>query len=382
MTDTQEDPRPWLSQSLAYLWNRCHYNFGVAELLGIVPRYTPAPLRGGTLVHAGFEHALKSYFARESDPIDRGCTAIHAEQMEWLSSEALAPHIDEDMRTFAEQQCDLAIKVFERAFRWLGVLDGRWEILTIDGVPLIEFPMREPWGPDGYWAGLQGTLDLVARETDNGNAWLIDIKSRKNMMKPDYDEAQTQAPGYQHLLRVRHGIELSGTATLQVRRDEMTVPHQNKTKPKGATKYPMSRSQVKCDWPTYRKALLDAGLDPDDYADVQAKLKPWDSFDTVFRSPTEVAKVYEMLVQTAGEMAREIQRLPPFDPKSTLHLPLARNLNPFNCKGCSNKTWCLADLRDHDLDFLSKTEYMREGEQPFFGVELEDEDAESWEGDS
>ena len=377
MTGQETIEKPWLSQSRAYQWNRCHYLYGVTDILGIVPRFTPAPLRGGTLVHKGFEVGFKSFFARESDPIDHGCSAIHAEQMAWLSSEAIAPHIDEDMRAFAEEQCEVAVAVFERGFRWFGVLDGRWEILSIDGVPLIEFPMRVPWDWSNYWAGYQGTLDLVARETDNGNAWLIDTKSRKNLMRPDYDEAQTQAPGYQHLLRVQHGIELAGTATLQVRRAVPEVPTVNKTKRKGEDKPGMSRSKIKTDWETYRKALIDAGMDPEDYADMQVKLKPFDSFETVFRSSAEVARVWSMLEQTAREMERELMLLPPVEP-GRLHLPLARNLNPYNCAGCKTKTWCLADLRDHDLDFLSKTEYMREGEQPFFGVDLEDEDAESW----
>jgi hypothetical protein len=53
-----------------------------------------------------------------------------------------------------------------------------------------------------------------------------------------------------------------------------------------------------------------------------------------------------------------------------------RNLNPFTCQGCRIRSYCLADLRGHDTEFLARTEYMREGEQPFYSsVEfLEDTD--------
>lgn len=349
----------YLHQSNVTEWTRCKYRYRLTVIEGLQPRFAPAPLRRGTLVHAGMESALLAHFEGLTAKaiLSAGHRRIIDEQDKWLAQEYIAPHITPELLENAIEQCQFASHIFERAFKALGILEGEWETMTIDGKPIIEWEMRIPF--EGF-EGFQGAIDWVARHVRTDNVWLVDFKTRKSMQGEGYDDAQIQAPVYQHLLRTLHGMNLCGTATYQIRAAIPEVPEVNKTKKKGEDRPSMSRSSLATDWPTYRQTLIDEHLDPADYEDIRAKLKPFDRWDYTFRSAMEVERVWRT-VRSHGAAILDAERIAQ---ELGVEDAYPRSLNAFNCMGCSMRNYCLADLRGQDTDFLARTEYMREGEAP------------------
>ncbi len=346
---------------MIYEWLRCRFMFKVSTLEQLQPRFTPAPLRRGTLVATGLEIARRAQFAGETSlefMQEAGFTAMGVKHDEWMEEEAIKPHLNEEMEEEFGKQLEAAKLIFARALEFLGLHEGKWETVALaDGTPLIEHEMSVPM--PGF-KEFGGKLDWVVRNTDTGHLWLWDDKTQKRLAGEEYFETQLQAPAYQHLLKEKHGLELQGTINYLIRAHVPAVPTMNKTKTKGQSAPGMSRKKIATDWETYKAELLEYGLNPNDYQDVKHNLSPFQRIDCYFRTPKEVAAVWQTVKEVAQELA------------ASEHYP--RNLNPFNCMGCKFKSYCLADLRGHDTDFLAKTEYMREGEAPFFPIDLIGED--------
>lgn len=380
--------KEYLSQSRVSSAAHCLYKYKLVEVDRLVRRWNPAPLRRGTLVHAGFEAALLwDWAARHLDAFgDEGPAvtvhlpdshlfnmlvigeeAIRAKQAEWMADERIKPWVDDFMKASADELVDAAVKVFRRSFAALGVHTGKWKTVAApNGQPFIEYPMTVPFPG---WAGFRGTLDWVAMD-ERGHVWLWDFKTRKALKSREYDALQIQAPCYQFLLKETLNVELVGTVTYQIRAAVRKRPKMNtrKTKqPNGTTALGMSRAAITTDWPTYRQALLDNGLDPDEYLDMKDKLPAsMDRPELYYRGPRETAEVWNTVLDTVDmmEAAHRDGKFP-------------RNINPFTCGGCSHRSYCEADLRDEDLEALEQSEYMREdddGRYPAMLRFVEDED--------
>lgn len=363
-------PGLWLSQSLISEWTRCKYRFRLRVVDRLEPRFSPAPLRTGTLVHKGMEAALLEHFtnagASAETIINAGVDAVGKLQAEWLAQPHIEPHLTDELREVAQDLCSVAAQIFERGFKNLGVLQGKLRtVADAEGKPFIEYPMRIPF--EGF-EGFQGTLDWVCEDVATGHVWLVDFKCRKAIQPETYDEAQIQAPVYQYLLMTKQGLQLNGTATYQMRRAVPEVPEMNKTKRKGESEPGMSRSKsIATTWEVYRMALIENGLDPDDYLDMKEHFKPFDRFDTTYRTFAEVKTLWETCERHGMDILLAAHQ--------ALSAAYPRHMNPFNCNRCEYKSYCLAELRGHDTDFLSKTEYMREGDVPFFPIIIEDEES-------
>ncbi len=368
----------YLSQSRVSSAGRCLYRYHLVEVKNLVRRWNPAPLRRGTLVHEGYEAALLwDWAARHLDAFGDegpavsvhlpdshlhnmlaiGEVAIKAKQSEWMDDPRIKPWVDDSMRESAAELTLTAVKVFRRSFTNLGVHTGKWTTVTApDGKPFVEYAMTIPFPG---WAGFRGMIDWVAKD-ENGHVWVWDFKTRKVLKPREYDQLQIQMPCYQHLLQETLGLTLVGTVTYQIRAAERKVPKMNKRKtkqPDGSTALGMSRSALTTDWPTYKATLEAEGLDPDDYLDVKAKLpQNLDSIEQYYRGPRETDQVWNTGLDTVA-MMEEAHRLGRFP----------RNINPFTCGGCSHRSYCEADLRDEDTEFLEKTEYMHEDDDGRYG---------------
>lgn len=329
-------------QSGLTLYHTCAYQYDLKENQGIRPRITPGPLRRGTLVHYGYEGALREHFDGSLDPVDAGCSYIETRHREWMNLDYVKPFITDEVRDRADELNDLAQQVFVRSFKALGVLDGKWSTVGMDGKPLVEVELRDKkFSP--HWEGLQGTLDWVAMECSTGALWLFDFKTRKVIKQKGYDEMQRQAPLYQHLLKSELGIKTSGTCTYQIRAH---VPE----RPKLNQNSSMSMAQIKTDWPTYKLALLEEGLDPDDYAKIRSRLSPFDRVDRYFRPLNLVQAHYADAQGTAAEIARQTH--------------FGRASNPIICAMCKDmKEFCDVELRGGDTDYLLATDYIQEGRE-------------------
>jgi hypothetical protein len=378
--------KEWLSQSRVTNWSRCPFRYKLIHIDKLVRRWTPAPMKRGTLVHAGLQFALWWCVQRDrgdaevgrkrvskatrtmayptGTAMEWGEAAISNAQLTWLAEPAIAPHVTEELRQGAMDQVHEAQVIFRRVWAFLGVESGKWKtVLLKDGTPLIEYKMRIPHCLGEHWAGFQGTLDWVTIDTATGHIWLFDLKTLKALQSDDYHFMQIQAPVYQFLLKNLHGLELVGTGTVQARAAVPQIPHLNKTKTAGQDRPGMSRSKLATDPETYTAALKAEGLDPNDYADYIADLKPFDRISYAYRGPEQVAQIWKELNTHADMMAAaETSRTFP------------RAAHPYGCRGCTHRTFCESDLLGEDTEWLAQTEYMREGETPFPVVEIEEDD--------
>lgn len=366
----------WMSQSRASD-ARCLYKYKLIHVDKLVRRWTPGPMRRGTLVHAGLQFAL--WWDRADLMAARGINgqrvrpphsaeawgeaAIRNAQAVWLDSDELRGHVTDEMRQGAVEQCDQAVAIFRRVWAFLDV-GRKWETVCLpDGTPLIEYQMRAPGLiPGGHFVGAQGTLDWVARDLETGHIWLFDFKTQKALQSDDYHSIQLQAPLYQYLLMRDAGLKVAGTATLQIRAAIPAVPTMNKTKAKGQDKPGMSRAKCATTPEIYRQALLDNGLDPCDYADVIAELKPFDRISKYYRSR-------EHVMQAVGDL----QNMGALIGRAHDHGEWPRNANPFSCRGCSHREYCEAELNGEDTEEMANTLFMREGEIPYPAIEWEDD---------
>jgi hypothetical protein len=200
---------------------------------------------------------------------------------------------------------------------------------------------------------VQGTLDFALRNRETGRAWLFDLKCPGRLAAPDWYELHFQAPVYARLLADRYGIEIHGNAIYQVKAIVPEAPTVNKTVKDG--KRAMSRTAARCDWSTYRQTLLSHGMDPADYADVQAKLIEFDRLDYYPLSQDFRDRVWQEFQAAAREVV-----------EYTDHPGAAypRNLHPMHCNMCQYKAHCKADLQGFDMGFMESTLFMRDGQTP------------------
>ncbi len=350
----------WLSQSRISSGLRCLYRYHLVEVEKLVPRYTPKPLRRGTLVHKGFEDALNLNFLGELDLrtlVEHGKAGIIRYQAEWLNGDNVKPFIGPELYEAGEQLAVDACQIFARSFTKLEVHERRWEtVVAKDGRPMIEFEMSMPFAG---WAGLRGTADWVAKERGTGHIWLFDFKTRKTLQPEGYDRLQLQHPTYLKLLRESEGLDLVGAATYQIRAAVRKRPKQLKN---GS----ISRAACATDWETYHKAIVAAGLDPADYLDMKdsGKLSEFERLSYYHWTPDAVDRVFDSAISSAADLIEDQHRLADSLAEHGVSTEDAwpRALNPFNCRGCTHRSYCEADLRGEDTEFLAQTEYMCEGD--------------------
>lgn len=370
MTDTNQRIR--VSQSLLRDWNKCQHYFGLVHVQNLTRRYPTRPLQTGTLIHAGMEGFLLAQFANPKITRDKGRAAIldavAIKQGDFLRQDYIAPFIDNEWKDEANKLCIEASEIAFRCAEWLGFFgkDCEWETVAFQKKPLVEFEMLETESMviDGQRVeyDIGGKLDWVARNRKLKKNFLIDFKSRDQMQQPEYDHPQTQSPVYLWLLRKR-GIEVHGTGTLQIRRAIPVAPKQNQTKPKGEKLFPMSRAAIVTDWPTYEKALLDAGLDPKHYEDMRLRLKPFFSISPEIRGDREVNTIMDAVHHAAEEIL------------STPREKYYRERYPMNCRGCDMEEICTADLLGHDVDFIRESAYMDKTKPRFVEYDFTDDEA-------
>ncbi len=343
------------SNSRMQAFLRCRFLYRYRHVLQLVPRIEFPHLRRGTLIHGGMAAGLYAQHGGLDMP-EAIASRIKDMWSEWTTTPQIASVLEtEEGQATWDESVDMredCVAIVLRAFDRLGIFAGEWETLELDGTPLIEYKLTHRVVlPDGTVVDLSGTLDWAARHRGSGHSWLIDWKSRKGLITDaEYDDANMQAGMYQHLLAER-GLILNGTSTGQIKASVPAVPKVNTGK--GKYQGCMSRAPKSTDWETYRDAVEAAGLDPSDYQDVHDKLKPFQLMTPNYRSPKEVAAMFENSMAVLADMVtckREEQ--------------FYRSMSPANCRGCEVRELCLEGMRGGDIDELQRTLFMHVSEQP------------------
>jgi hypothetical protein len=361
-----------VSQSLWRDWTKCRYKFKLVHVDRLTRRRSARPLQIGVLVHVGLEAAVRLYSDYEPGPgLDHPpslesyraaiLSAILAKTGEMTAAVSEMGNPGDEWLEETDQNAGMAAVITMRAVEWLGLhlATCEWETVRLpDGTPCIELEMLA----DYVTHDIGGKLDWLVRHRGTGDVWLVDFKTRDNIQPPEFDARQVQGPLYLWLLKSVHGLDVRGTATIQVRRRVPERPRLNKTKRKGEARPGMSRSSITTDWDTYCAALVEEGLDPNDYLDMKEKMRP---FFAISYEPRSAREVY-ITAKEAMMLATDILTTP-----ATL---IYRARSPMNCIGCDMEPLCTADLHGHDVEFLKRTEYTDADEPVMYFEYTEEED--------
>lgn len=331
----QRDPMI-LSYSGIATYQTCRERWKLQNVFGLKAPHNTKPMDVGSAVHAGLE-----YFLKGKGPAEEGITLWIADAVALLpeDDDGILLGLEELTQHFVDVK-STALQVISRAIDEI----QRRELkpVYLMGDPLIEAELMVPIpGWDGYAAH----LDAVMKDP-NGFVWIVDFKVRGTFQNEESEYVNLQNASYQKMLFDVYGIEAAGSLTFQIRSTPMTKP-----KP---TKNGLSRARIVCDWGTYRQAVIDAGYDPADYAEMEAKLADveWTSVLTAYRSMDFCNRAWDAIIAPLGfEMAKVRDRLmsPTSQDRRVGARQCQRNMSVRTCTGCNVRDVCLASLRGFDV---------------------------------
>lgn len=321
-------PQREISPTTLNAFNKCHY-LGFLGDARVRPVHRSLRMTLGTLIHIGMAAALAG---KDFNQVIRS-QIVTTDAM--LAKDAPGDTFVVEPDVDTQQLVEDAVAITARAFSYLFSV-GEWETVVVDGVPLIETKLVAPIGRNTF----VGVVDWVAREKHTNTIWVLDHKSRVNIQPDEMEDYSVQLAVYQRLLW-EFDIHTVGSITYQIRSAVPAIPKQNKD---GS----MSRADIATDWETYRDCLLEAGLDPLGYVDMQSRLeqKVFFKLTKVYRSNELIESIWKSaVVDTVRELNKayreyEKGKTPP------------RNMHSVNCRLCSSREWCQAELRGMDTSYL------------------------------
>lgn len=321
---------------------RCPWRWHLRNRRQIDRRSIAPPMDLGSFVHAGISGAIHAYAANDGQSWNRGMykeilTATAAGVREFRKT-WIEEHLgDRDMSDELDDQLtELQVKGNELAVHAVEELNlERWEIISLNGEPLIEKKISIPFLPG---VPFYGTPDVVWRDRDKGGDWVFDWKIRENMQAVENEEVDLQLPAYQYML-AKLGIRTVGAGKFQVR---SRVPEQPSLNKNGT----MSRVRIATTWEMYREALIAHGLKPDNYAEMKQKLDmEFFRLDQLYRNQFEIQSFWDNIIAPLGKQLVEAREF-------------IRHMHFTNCRGCWAREFCLEELRGGDSGFLLETQYI------------------------
>lgn len=323
---------------------RCPYQHKLKYDEGLSPKVAAQPLRRGSLIHTGLEACLRARHSGQSkqSSLDAAKCAIDDKYEAWTKEEAIT-FLFEENPVFAlesQEMYETCRSVAERVIVRLELNGDRWTTLEHEGEPLIEKELRVPMNRfEGDEDEYVGFLDWVATDNTTGYTWLIDFKTRKNFNSDEFEEVSPQLGIYQYLAKEMLGIDLKGSAVMQLRAKVPAIP--GMTKPTKNHPSRVKRSSISTDWETYKQKVIDEGLDPNDYLDMEEKLTPFERMTFTYRTERETRALWLEECRTASAIG---------SPERILY----RSQNGFNCVRCSYLEPCQAELRGDDVEFIKE----------------------------
>lgn len=299
----------------------CKYRWDLYYNRKLRPRIEAAAPTVGSAVHVALAAGIQDLSMEQA-------------LMDWADN-YLAEKIletDEDIQAVNEiikkqigETVSFAYMIAERFFR-NDFNKSEWEVVKFKGKdPIVESEFQVPIQG---WSGFRCFVDCVLLHKDSNQMWLVDWKIRKTFTNTDLEEFNLQNAAYQYIL-LRHGIQTVGSITYQILQKLPSVPSLNKN---GS----MSRALIASDWDTYKQALIDNNLNPDDYAEemIPKLTAEFSRIGRAYRNEAEIKATWKQIIQPAAwDMARTKQQI-------------TRNMSIMNCGNCWARDFCLEELRD------------------------------------
>ncbi len=351
-----------VSYSALSAYMSCEFKSALSTQFEPVEKARPLVL--GTLVHLGLSVALEKMARVNYDYIPYADIARVIDDYINANRTVKIPIVFEGLTIVDDNSIDYeelranaydvvvrTINHLELGKRWIVALDG-------EGNPIIErrfqVPMIENPAIDFVMV-----VDTILVEPETGEAWVVDWKVRKSMQNDlltsnsgtARDDFNVQVSLYQKALQPLlkgYGYYLNGAIVYQISDRLPETPKLNKTAP--GKPLVMSRSKIKTDWETYSTTLIEHGIDPADYKDMESALA-----DVVFWQPLYIRQVATEVNNRWELMKRWAIRLYNF--RNSDIEPL-RHISA-GCQFCDFARVCMGIDRNHDVSVILATDYKK-----------------------
>lgn len=193
---------------------------------------------------------------------------------------------------------------------------------------------------------LEGFIDMIV-EDEKGNYWLMDHKTHKTLPQGDIAYSNIQSALY--VWAWGKMVEL-GLWDLPLPRGVVWnyIRWKDPSKPKLLKDGSMSKnSNIDTTWRIYRKALIEAGLNPEDYKDMEQILDGRDNEFYVRHYLPLNQKIISSILSDTISTALQIKRAPTLDDRNITR----------DCSWCEFYPLCQAELKGLDSDLIRKCEY-------------------------
>lgn len=298
-------------------WKTCRKKWYYIYDLNIAPKKRKRLVSFGSCGHFGLRalHKGNSYEDAVNVWIEK-----EIEKGDWFDEEI------EDMRKLGEDvKCIL--NRYTREFQ-----NAKWTPVLIEEKFEIPIP--------GIKRKLLGYMDLVIKD-EEGKLWIVENKfPAKSFRTIEEIEMNTQLGTY-HYSALRLGLDVVGLIYEQILQKVPSIPAVNKN---GS----ISRSDIMTDWETYKKVVVEQGLNSDDYLDMEMRLKEKKFFqrDHIYRSKKEVAIFMDDTKKCVWDLI-----------KTKKHI--YRNVSFLSCPMCPYRELCSAEARGHDYQYILENDFKK-----------------------
>lgn len=338
------------SVSEVFTWNSCQYKHDLVYNQNVVTiERDSKPAALGSMVHEGMAAALLTYhnlhYTPESDE------AAYFAGFQAITKWAKDNYKDSSVQIMFEGEVvgdsdrwnewvdlqTLAVQLTNRTLDKLDVLNN-YQVATINGQAVVEYEFE--YEADGVLA--RGYVDAVLFNKRTGLTELWDFKVRSRLAEDDDEFLNQQTAVYQYILK-KLGLPVHVAIIFQIKSALPQTPKPNKPNKDGS--FTMSRQNITTDWYTYRQALINAGLDPNDYEDMEEKLRGqefWRSIKTVRYDQKILDRFWSNFVLTAKQMYDTINPVRQFG---------------YACKMCPFQDWCKLEVKGENPKELIGVQY-------------------------
>lgn len=348
--ETKHNTEGMISASQIITYLKCNKAWEYSYIQGLKPRIERPYLTIGKLCHVGMEAAMRRMWENTypsqygmGDPMDTGHSAMEKAFDEYMTKYVF---LDEEMEALNQLLYDSLI-IFSRA--WTRFEPERFSVVecfSLDNrekIPMLEFHFVVPCTGS---KGLHGFIDAVLMERETGQIYFVDYKFRKTLTDDTEEQLNIQNAIYTY---VGNKMKMGqvGTITWQHLNTAPSMPSVNKN---GT----LSRAKIKTDWDMYKAMCIVHGQNPDEYEEEMVeKLAEieWCRETREYRNEITIKNIWKkIIIPTAYSIRSKKKRI-------------IAAMFPWNCKMCDFTELCLAELRDHDTEYISVSQFMKKGEK-------------------
>lgn len=315
-----------VSNSSIKTWRKCKKEYYYKYILKLERKAAPAPLFKGSLIHEILEERIngRSWKRRMNKALDEFELLFEEEKTMYGDLPTELPII---MNGYDDYYKNDGLTYFE--------LDGKkaeFDIyVPLDGKPLEESLLI-----------YTGKIDAIAIDQSK-RTWLMDHKSFSALPDENFRFTNQQMLLYAWAME-KMGLPIPAGVIWDYIRTK--VP----SKPELLKKGGMTKKKLDTTYKVYYDALIEAGLDPEEYADYLQGLEGRESnFYRRIYLPINKSMI-KPVVDDLIETAKEIQYM-----TGLLH---ARSLDR-HCTYCSFKMVCQSDLQGLDSEFILKSYFKK-----------------------